>query len=98
MKANHRGPNLANFYVLHFMHMNLNSEVNWIIYVKLNTYTEAHFCHFLLTRNVKININKFCRRILPRCLYVGKYLIFNICRVKVFESLKCKQVQKTWQN
>lgn len=86
MKANHRSSHLANIYVLNFMHMNINNEVNWIIYVKLSTYAEAHFCHFLLTKNVKMNINKLCRRVLQRCLYVGRCLIFKVCAVEVFVS------------
>lgn len=53
MKADRRGLHLANIYVLNFMHMNINNEVNWIIYVKLSTYAEAHLCHFLLTKDVK---------------------------------------------
>lgn len=80
---------------MYFMHMNINNEVNWIIYVKLSTYAEAHFCHFLLTKNVKMNINKLCRRVLQRCLYVGRCLIFKVCAVEVFVSVKCKHVHKT---
>lgn len=57
MKASHRGPHLANICVLNFMHMNVNSEVNWIIHVKLSTYAEAHLCHFLLTKDMKMNNN-----------------------------------------
>lgn len=98
MKANHRGPHLSNVCVLNFLHMNINKEVNWIIYVKLSTYAEAHLCHFLLSKDVKMNINKLCRRVLQRCLYVGRCLIFKVCGVKVFVSVKCKHVQKTWQN
>lgn len=84
MKANHRGLHLANIYVLNFTHMNINNEVNWIIYVKLSTYAETHLCHFFLTKDVKMNINKLCKRVLQICLYAGRCLIFKVCRVKVF--------------
>lgn len=95
---NHRGPHLSNICVLNFLHMHINREVNWIIYVKLNTYAEAHLCHFLLSKDVKMNINELCRGVLQRCRYVGRCLIFKVCGVKVFVSIKCKHVQKTWQN
>lgn len=98
LKANHRGPHLANNYVLNFMCMNINNEVNWIIYVKLSTYAKAYLCHFLLTKDMKMNTNKLCRGVLQRCLYVGRWLIFKVCGVKVFVSVKCKHVRKTWQN
>lgn len=98
MKANHRGPRLSNIDVLNFMLMCINNEDNWIIYGKLSTYAEAHLCNFFLTKDVKMNINKRCRRVLQRCLYVGRCLIFKVCGVKVFVSVKCKHVQKTWQN
>lgn len=90
MKANHRGPHLSNIYVLSFMHMCINNEVSWIIYGKLSTYAEAHLCNFLLTKDVKMNINEPCRRVLQRCLYVGRCLIFKVCGVQVFVSVKCK--------
>lgn len=77
MKANHRGPHLSKICVLNFLHMNINREVNWIIYVKLSTYAEAHLCHFLLSKDVKMNIHKLCRGVLQRCLYEGRCLIFK---------------------
>jgi len=44
MKSNHRGPYLVNICVLKFMHMNINNEVTWIIYVKLITYILRPIC------------------------------------------------------
>lgn len=76
MKTHHRGPQLSNICVLNFLGMNINREVNRIIYVKLSTYAEAHLCHFLFSKDMKMNIHKFCRGVFAKMSICGQVLNF----------------------